>query len=183
VWPKHQPPAGGGLASRAGVTPSGSLEAIDHMAAWVRFADTKATVLAAGLGVVVTMLASSTSTVVKALGGGCGGKMTVGGLALITALAFLWTLFWLVRAIAPRNRLPYNGLNRFAWPSLVGATAEQLVAHAAASDVEVDAWQQVVDLAGVAREKFDAVKHAVYGFGLLIVVGVFTVVCAAAFAR
>ena len=40
------------------VTPasSGSLSAVDQMSSWVRFADTKATILAAGLGVVVTIL-------------------------------------------------------------------------------------------------------------------------------
>jgi len=151
------------------------------MADWVRFADTKATILAAGLGVVVTMLTNSTSTVVKAMGATCPSKLVVGGLAAVTVLSFLWTLFWVIRAIAPRNALPYNKLNRFAWPSLVGATADQLVAHADQNNVEGDAWQQVVDLAAIAKRKFDACKLAIYGFGVMIVAGVFTLLTAAAF--
>lgn len=152
------------------------------MANWVRFADTKATILAAGLGVVVTMLTNSTGTVVKAFSGSCASKMVVGGLTAVTVVSFLWTLFWLIRAIAPRNAVPYkNQMNRFAWPSLIGITAEQLVVHADQNSLERDAWQQAVDLAEIAKRKFDACKVAIYGFGVMIVSGVFTLLTAAAF--
>lgn len=181
MWPKRgsadQP-----ASAPATPTPSGSLTAINEMANWVRFADTKATILAAGLGVVVTMLTNNTGTVVKAMGMTCPAKLVVGGLAAATVSSFLWTLFWVIRAIAPRSALPYNRLNRFAWPSLVGATADQLLAHAQENNVEIDAWQQVVDLAAVAKRKFDACKRAIYGFGVMIMVGVFTVLSAAVYA-
>ncbi|OKH66340.1 hypothetical protein EB73_20240 [Mycobacterium sp. SWH-M3] len=160
---------------------SGCLAAITEMAGWVRFADTKATILAAGLGVVITMLTNSTEAVVKALDASCLARLIVGGFAAATVISFLWTLFWIIRAIAPRSALPYNKLNRFAWPSLVGATADQLVEHAERNSIEADAWQQVLDLAGIAKRKFDACKFAIYGFGTMIIVGFFTVLSAAAF--
>jgi hypothetical protein len=90
----------------------GSLEAIDQMANWVRFADTKATILAAGVGVVATMLASNAGTVVKAMGEGCTAAFLVGGLTATTVVAFLWTLSWLTWAIVPRGRVRYSHLNR-----------------------------------------------------------------------
>lgn len=161
---------------------SGSLAAVDQMSNWVRFADTKATILAAGLGAVITILTSSATTVVKALDAACPVRLVVGGLAAATVLAFFWTLFWVVRAIAPRKALPYETLNRFAWPSLIGATAEQLVAHANQRGIEADAWQQVVDLAAIANSKFDACRWALYGFGVMIAAAVLTILIASAFA-
>ena len=45
----------------------GSFQAMDQVAHWVRFADTKATILTAGLGVVMTMLMTNSGKVVAAL--------------------------------------------------------------------------------------------------------------------
>lgn len=151
------------------------------MANWVRFADTKATILAAGLGVVVTLLTNSTGTVLKAMNTTCGAKMIVGGLAAVTVVSFLWTLFWVVNAITPRNTVSSGGLNRFAWPSLIGVSADKLLAHVESSEVEVDAWRQVIDLASIADSKFASCKKAINGFALMIVFGVFTVLSAAGF--
>lgn len=152
------------------------------MANWVRFADTKATILAAGLGVVVSMFTNSADVVVKAIGATCLAKLVVGGLAAVTVLSFLWTLVWVIFAITPRKAFPYNKLNRFAWPSLVGATADQLAAHADQNHIDADAWQQVVDLTAIAKRKFDACSKAIYGFGVMIAAGVFTLLAAAGFA-
>lgn len=149
------------------------------MAGWARFGDTKATILAAGLGVVATMFTNSATAVMKAIHGPCPVDLVVGGLALLTVLSFLWTLYWLVRAIAPRSDIPYSGLNRFAWPSLVRANADQLVAHVQQTDVEADAWQQVIDLAVVAQRKFYFCKQAVYGFGVTVVAGLASALLAA----
>ncbi|MGB0972130.1 MAG: hypothetical protein ACPGVG_14400 [Mycobacterium sp.] len=41
-----------------------------------------------------------------------------------------------------------------------------------------DAWQQILDLAKIAKHKFDACKFAIYGFGVMICAGFFTVVAA-----
>lgn len=180
MWPRRQSETE--VVDLATAPPSsGSIAAVEQMADWVRFADTKATILAAGLGVVVSMFADNATIVVKAIGATCPAKLVAGGLAAVTVLSFLWTLTWVVLAIAPRNTLAYTKLNRFAWPSLVGATAGQLAAHADQNDVDTDAWQQVVDLATIAKRKFDACKQAIYGFGVMIAAGAFTLLAAAAF--
>ena len=158
---------------------TGSVAAIDQIAEWARFGDTKATILAAGLGVVATMFATNASAVLAAMHKPCPTGLIVGGLALITLLAFMWTLFWVVRAIAPRSDIPYEGLNRFAWPSVARATAAQLVEHAQQNDVEVDAWQQAVDLSKIAKQKFEFCRLAVYGFGVTTATGVLTVILSA----
>ncbi|WP_406816524.1 hypothetical protein [Mycobacterium sp. M23085] len=178
---KHEsPPDQSNLVT--GAPSDGSLESIDQMASWVRFADTKATILAAGLGVVATMLASNVKTVVKAISEGCLATLLVGGLSVATVLAFLWTLGWLTWAIVPRSRVRYNHLNRFAWPSLVGATVQELLAHTARVDVQTDAWQQVLDLSQVASRKYSACAKAVYGFAALILVGLVCISTATSFA-
>lgn len=151
---------------------------MDHMANWVRFADTKATILSAGLGVVLTMLMTNVETIVEALSKGCLAAIAVGGLAGGTLLAALWTLFWLMRAIGPRGTIDYPQFNRFAWPSLLRATREQLAQHAQHTDVRDDAWQQVIDLSVIANTKYDACGQAVRGFAVLVVLGL-ACVCAA----
>ena len=143
---------------------TGSIAAIDQMAGWARFGDTKATILAAGLGVAATMFNSSAPAVFKAMSRPCPAGLLVGGFALLTVLSFMWTLFWVVRAIAPRSDIPYQGLNRFAWPSVADATAERLVRH---------------DQAKVAKRKFYFCRLAVYGFGVTIASGVVTVLLSA----
>ncbi len=178
MWPRRLSAAGNTVTA---VSPSstGSLAALEHIADWVRFADAKATLLAAGLGVVVTMLTSGASTVVKAIGATCTSRLVVGGLAAVTVLSFLWTLIWVIRAITPRKTQLHNTLNRFAWPSLAGVTADELIAHAAAETLEKDAWQQVVNLAAIAKDKFNACTRATYGFGLMTAFGVSTLMAAA----
>lgn len=160
---------------------TGSLAAIDQMAGWARFGDTKATILAAGLGVVATMFTNSAPAVLKALHAPCPVDLLVGAFALLTVLSFMCTLLWVVRAIAPRSNIAYPGLNRFAWPSVIRVTADQLVKHAQENDVEKDAWQQVVDLAVIAQRKFYFCKLAVYGFGVTVAAGVITVLLSSPF--
>ncbi len=141
------------------------------MANWVRFADTKATILTAGLGVILTMLVTNAKTVTGAVGKGSLQAFVVCPLAVGALAAFVWTLYWLVRAIGPQTSTKYSQLNRFAWPSLQGATAEQMAKHAKQVDVRVDAWQQVLDLSELAARKFDACAKAVKGFALLAILG------------
>lgn len=142
---------------------------MDQIANWVRFADTKATILTAGLGVVMTMLVTNADTIVAAIKKGCAEGVTVSLLATGTALAVAWTLFWLVRAIGPQSVITYQRLNRFAWPSLHHSTATDLLAHAEQVDARDDAWQQVIDLSALAHRKFTACGYAVWGFASLVV--------------
>jgi hypothetical protein len=159
----------------------GGFQAMDQMANWVRFADTKATILTAGLGVLMTMLMTNATTIANALREGCVAAAVVGILAGGTFLAGAWTLYWLVRAIGPQSAIQYPHLNRFAWPSLLRATPEQLSEHAARVDVRTDAWQQVIDLSMLADRKFDACGKAVRGFATLAVLGLACVAVAIGF--
>lgn len=156
---------------------------MDHVAHWVRFADTKATILTAGLGVVMTMLVTNSGKVVEAFTQGCPAVCAMAVLGGGAGLAFGYTLFWLIRAIGPQSQVPYIALNRFAWPTLSKATSAQLQEHAGRVDASEDAWQQVVDLSGIARRKFDACGHAVNGFAVLVVLAVACVVTAVGIAR
>ncbi|BCW78908.1 hypothetical protein [Arthrobacter sp. NicSoilC5] len=153
----------------------GGFQAMDQMANWVRFADTKATILTAGLGVILTMLITNAKTVTAAIGKGSIQAFVVGPLALGALAAFLWTLYWLVRAIGPQTATRYAQLNRFAWPALQAVTAEQMIEHTKRVDVRMDAWQQVLDLSHLAGRKFEACSMAVKGFALLAILGLLCV--------
>lgn len=137
----------------------------------MRFADTKATVLTAGLGVAMTMLVSNSTTVLNAAQESWVSGLCVGGPAVLALVAFLWTLFWLIKAIGPQRKVGYLQPNRFSWPSLARATATDLKQHLISSSVTEDAWQQVLDLSKLADRKFAACEKAVYGFGGLIFLG------------
>jgi hypothetical protein len=145
---------------------------MDQMANWVRFADTKATILTAGVGVALTMLMTNAKTIATAIKHGCPEAVIVGGLAVLTLLSFSYTLYWLVRAIGPQNKVTYNTINRFAWPTLLNATTDELTEHTHNVDVRTDAWQQVIDLSALANRKFEACGRAVKGFAALVLLGV-----------
>lgn len=159
----------------------GGFQAMDQIANWVRFADTKATILTAGLGVVLTMLMTNADTITKATKEGCPAAFVVGSLSGMALIAGGYTLFWLVRAIGPQSGVGYNTLNRFAWPTLTKATVDQLIDHAHKVEVCTDVWQQVIDLSIIANRKFDACRRAIKGFAVLVVVGVAAVSTAIGF--
>lgn len=159
----------------------GEFQAMDQVAAWVRFADTKATILTAGLGVVLTLLLTHASTIADAFQTGWPAAIVVGGLSVGSLLALAWTLFWLLRAIGPQRRTEYSHLNRFAWPSMVRATPDLMTQHRQRVDVRTDAWQQVVDLSRLAARKYEACGRAVPGFAALVLFGMACVVTAIGF--
>jgi hypothetical protein len=175
------PEAGKGEEPADGKPADGGFQAMDHMANWVRFADTKATILTAGLGVVLTMLMTNAKTIADALREGRVAAAVVAVLAGGTLLAVGWTLYWLVRAIGPQSAIQYPHLNRFAWPSLLRATSEQLTQHTQRVDVRNETWQQVIDLSALANRKFEACGKAVRGFAVLVVLGVACVAAAIGF--
>ncbi|PKQ18072.1 MAG: hypothetical protein CVT68_05265 [Actinobacteria bacterium HGW-Actinobacteria-8] len=150
------------------------------MAAWVRFADTKATILTAGLAAVATMLVGKSSSIFAAVSAGCVQGYVVGGLGVVAIGALFYTLFQLAMAIGPRTSATSPGLNRFAWPTLLDVTAENLSEHAATVDPRRDAWRQVIDLAAIADRKFRACNRAVWGFVGFVVAAVTCIGTAAA---
>lgn len=166
MWPKRL----SGVGTTTAPT-DGSSQALDQIANWVRFADAKATLLTAGLGVAMTMLVSNSTTIVKAAQQSWIAGLCAGGPAALALFAFGWTLFWLIRAIGPQRKVGYLKPNRFSWPSLARTSAKDLYEHLSASSVAEDAWQQVLDLSRLADRKFAACEKAVYGFGALILFG------------
>lgn len=149
-------------------TDDGHYQALDQMAQWVRFADVKATILFASLGAVLTLVATSSTSIAAALR--IDSTMwVIGGLLVALALVVLFTLSQLLWAVNPRSKASGTGLNRFAWPTLRGADAATLAERAARTDPTQEAWTQVVDLADIAGKKFSATRRAAWGLGASLV--------------
>ncbi|WP_148615525.1 hypothetical protein [Nocardioides rubriscoriae] len=142
---------------------------MDQIGHWVRFADTKATILVAAVGVILTMLMTNGDTIVETVDLGRPESTVIYALSTIVTLSFLWTLFWLLRSISARRTTTGTGINRFAWPTLTNTDGLTLVKHGRDNDVREDAWQQVADLSRLAKRKFQAFNRALVGFGALIV--------------
>lgn len=162
------------VASRA----DGGQQALDQVANWVRFADTKATIMTAALGVALTMLMTNARTIAIGIKLDHPGAYIVSALAFITLLAFCYTLYWLLRSIAPELGVRYRGINRYAWPALVDRTADKVIEHADTTDVRMELWQQVIDLADMANRKFDACSRAIRGFAVFVTASLVCVVVA-----
>lgn len=150
---------------------AGAIEALNQVANWVRFSDTKATVLTAGFGVVLTALVSNWRTVTTAIALGGIGSCVLIGIVIASFIAGLLTLCWLILAIAPRSTGSNPGLNRFAWPSLAHTTPAEIAQHASAVPASEDAWRQAVRLAVIAERKFRFTGLAVWGFASFVVLG------------
>jgi hypothetical protein len=162
LWPDRKAPD---------PTPSddGAMNALSEIGQWVRFADAKAGLLAAGLGVVLAGTVSQAATIVDAVAEG-------GALGALTAALFAWwavfalALVWfLMSAIGPRTTTTGPTVNRFAWPSLAGLSVADLTQHVSKTTRDSDAWRQVADLAAVASAKYRACGRAVIAFMLVIV--------------
>lgn len=150
---------------------TGAIEALEQVANWVRFSDTKATVLTAGFGVVLTALVSNWRTVTTASNlGGVGAGVLI-GIVIASFIAGLLTLYWLILAIAPRSTRSDPRLNRFAWPSLARTTAAEIAQHAKTVPVAEDAWRQAVRLAVIAERKFRFTGFAVWSFASFVILG------------
>jgi hypothetical protein len=174
-----KPPPPSSKPAQGGDKPSdGCFQSMDQMSNWVRYADTKATILIAGFGVILTLLVGNSETVTLAITQGGAGSAMVGGLAIAAGSAALVTLFWLGVAIKPQRSIAYSTINRFAFPSLLTTDVNALLAHADIGNIREEAWQQVLDLAKIADKKFSACNRAVTAFALLVCLGVACVVTA-----
>lgn len=155
----------------------GSAQSLDHMASWVRFAETKATILTAGLGVVVTLLMTNTKGIVTAISASSHLSSLVAVFAVGSAVGLFYTLGWLLVAIGPSISNP-SRINRFAWPTLVNASPHEIREHVQSTDSESDAWDQVMTLSKLANRKFRACSQAVRGFAVFLPISVGCVVLA-----
>ncbi|PPG92837.1 hypothetical protein C5C39_02170 [Rathayibacter sp. AY1F3] len=148
--------------------PEGALEAMEHVSNWVRFADTKATILSAGVAAVLAMSVANAKTVLKQIDYTPTG-IAIAVLATVSIAALLWTVIWIVRAITPSRTTGTLEPNRFAWPAMARLPLDDLQHHARTTFRDEDAWRQTHDLAKTADRKFAACKKATFGFAALII--------------
>jgi hypothetical protein len=160
---------------------TGATTALDQIANWVKFADAKATILSAALGVVATLLATHVDDVATRIRDGHAAGITAAILAAIAAVSFVSTIIFLVVAIQPRAGTPYAGINRYAWPSVANTTQEALLKHVTTTDPTPEIWQQVSVLARLADRKFGACRRALLCFATLVISGVSAIAVSAAF--
>lgn len=187
MTPRPQPGTGPRLVNSAGIDPTeaspqstGGILAHDQIAQWVRFADTKATILSGALGIVTTLLITQVDSVATQLHEHHGsGRYLLGMLAAITVAAFASALVHLVLAIHPRARHRRTGINRFAWPSLAETPEADVLRHVRGVNPTDELWQQACVLSELAKHKFDALHSAVLAFPVLVVAGAATVATAA----
>lgn len=159
-------------------THDGSLEAMGHVAEWVRYADAKAGLAAAGFAGVLAILAAQAGKVTDAVQRGGWWAAVCLTLSALTVLLTIVTLYFLVDAVVPRPRNSRPTANRFAWPAVAGADAKKLQEHVEATPLHEDAWSQTKQLADIAKQKYDAVRAALVCFMFLTVFGVALVVIA-----
>ena len=163
--------------ARGGLGESGAAVALEQVGQWVRFADTKATIIAAGIGVVLSFLAASADEVAAVFLDGGAGAWIVAALGAATLTALVITLTYVVSVIRPRTEVRPHQLNRFAWPAVAEASVSDLEQRAT-TDPQPDAWEQVHSLAQVARRKYAACDVAVCWFAVLVVASVLSVTAA-----
>jgi hypothetical protein len=161
------------LANPAATDSDGALVAMDHIANWVRFADTKATILSAGVAAILVMSVGQARVVFDAIDRTPLGA-TVGLLAVAASATLVWTLLWILHAIRPRSGVKNLTLNRFAWPAISHKSLSELHEHVQMSTQKDDAWRQVHELSRTAKRKFAACRLAVIGFAALVLT---TVTC------
>lgn len=151
--------------------------ALTEFGAWIKNADTKATVLAAGFGAVATITASRTAAVLTAIFGGPEGwRIAVAVIAVAFVVAAVVTLWFLVSALVPRRDVS-GGRNAFAWPSVAHFTPDDDTFKAASASM---AWEQARTLARIAEAKFAAFQSALYSFVAVVVFAAVIVAVASA---
>lgn len=147
--------------------------AVSETGAWIKNADTKATVLAAGLGVTVSVTAGRAAAVWHLV---TGPNLALSVASAIAALVFVigvvGSVWCAVRTLIPRTNVT-GGRNPFAWPSVAGSFAANDEEFGKASAQQ--AWNQAHALAHIAAAKYRAFAAALTWFIVAIVGAVITV--------
>lgn len=134
---------------------------------WIKNADTKVTVLAASLSILVASLASKIDTFHAALSNpGFRHKWILLSLLVILSFAALSTAGFIYQALRPRSS-GTSAHNRFAWPSIADSSYPPKDLDPA--DTLAEAWAQNHALARIAAQKFKAFASALRCFGLTLV--------------
>lgn len=136
--------------------------AIQETGNWIKNADTKATVVAAVLGVSLTLLGGQSAQILKALGSENGILSKVLVVALVGVAVFsIATLFFVTSALRPRTPRS-SGLNRFSWPAMAGRDSAPKSFEPETCAEE--AWEQAYLLSRIAQIKYKRFGWAINSF-------------------
>lgn len=139
--------------------------AMQEFGNWIKNADTKVTVLAAALGVVITATASKADVFRGTLSNphfSC--KLVLIAALILWAAAAVTTAAFVYQALIPRTTSAES--NRFAWPAI--AAMPQPPADLDRRTVIEEAWRQNHTLAQIALCKYSAFKNALRAFGFVL---------------
>lgn len=141
--------------------------AVSETGAWIKNADTKATILSAGLGITASVTAGRAAAVWQLI---TGSNLVLTVAAVLTTAAFITgavgAVWFAVRTLIPRTNVS-GGRNPFAWPSVASSFQENDEAFKDASAPQ--AWNQVHALALIAAAKYRAFAASLRWFILAIV--------------
>ena len=136
--------------------------AMQESGSWIKNADTKVTILAAVLGVSLTILAGQSSRIV--------GALQRQDVHVVFPLAFalagvvvtsIGTLFFVGECLRPRT-VKVSEDNRFAWPSMAGRSSAPLSFPSASRVAE--AWEQAFALSKIVEAKYRSFRWALRMF-------------------
>ena len=149
--------------------------AMQEAGIWVRHTDTKATVLAAGGGVIAAAVLSQADDVAGVYRGAAWASAAMSGLLAAVIVTFVGTLRQIAVTILPRIEST-NPLNRFAWPNLAALPNHDRSPSYPTSAHE--AWGQAAELARLAALKYRAFTSSCRWFAWFIGAAVLVVVAA-----
>ncbi|MFJ3618724.1 hypothetical protein ACIPSH_11305 [Streptomyces iakyrus] len=132
--------------------------AINQVSAWIVSADTKAGLLAAGLGVLVAGLLTRAGDLYS-MSPPHTVRQTL--ILVLLHLAVVWVTasgWFIMRTLAPRT--VSSTPTRYGWPTL--ARRAHAPQPAETGRAREEAWQHAVDLAAVAERKFAAFRKALH---------------------
>ncbi len=124
---------------------------------WVRHTDTKAALLAAGLGVIAAAVITQADQIAETFVTPTGWTIAVTLLLIGTLGAFAGVLRYVSATVRPHVDSAAD-FNRFAWPSLARDRSSKRSGHYESSAEE--AWGQAIALAIIASVKYDAFATA-----------------------
>lgn len=133
-----------------------ALHTIGEFGEWIRSADSKAALLAAVQGVLITGPIGRLSALRSSSG------ITIGWLECVTVATFLTALAISATALFVSHlpRLPVSHRTRFAFPVVARLPAEALHGHWSSDELLEQAWLQAAALARIAVTKYRWLRAA-----------------------
>lgn len=140
--------------------------AVSETGAWIKNADTKATILAAGLGIAASVTAGRAAAIWQLI---TGSNLSLTVAAVLTSAAFIigavGAIWFAARTLIPRTKVS-DGRNPFAWPSVASSfqVDDENFGDASAGQ----AWNQAHALAQIAAAKYCSFAASLKWFILAI---------------